>query len=471
MLKFNVRARTQPKMLINIGACLDIPTASIVIGNRGETIFNGGLGQVTGVVGPGNSFKSTLLHYMMLSAANKMAMSGSTAMTTYDTEVNISLDRLTDMAKKFESFDDGVIIGEDAPWTVTDKSISSADDWVDDITKYAEAKSKNKSLLTNFTAFNDPYTKKVMSVVTPTFGELDSLSEFESSRTELMLNTNIDDSKTNTTFMQQGLFKTKWMSKIPKLTISGNVYLLMTAHIGTKINMASGPAMYNQPTKKLQYLKPDDAIKGVSNKFFFLLSNGWYAHTASVLKNQTTKLPEYPKYGSDGSTTELNLVKLTQLRSKSGTSGYTISLVVSQTEGVLPSLTEFHNIKTNGKFGISGSDKHYFIDLLPDVSLSRTTVRKKLEENVKLRRAVNICSELQQLTVFHPELIAEGLMCTPAELYKDLKDKGYDWHEFLDTRGYWLPDQYGKNNKNYLGSIDLLKLRAGTYTPYWMEKK
>jgi hypothetical protein len=37
------------------------------------------------------------------------------------------------------------------------------------------------------------------------------------------------------------------------------------------------------------------------------------------------------------------------------TSGYTLNIVVSQIEGVLPTLTEFHYIKTEERFGIDGS--------------------------------------------------------------------------------------------------------------------
>jgi hypothetical protein len=42
---------------------------------------------------------------------------------------------------------------------------------------------------------------------------------------------------------------------------------------------------------------------------------------------------------------DLNQVSLRQLRGKSGMTGFVLNLIVSQTEGVLPSLSEFHYLK------------------------------------------------------------------------------------------------------------------------------
>lgn len=474
MLKFKVRQKTLPQVYINIGACMDIPTGSIVTGKKGESIINGGLGKVVTLAGAGNTFKSTILIYQMLSAANRIKYTSPTALTTYDTEINISLDRLTDFAQRFDNFDSGVITGENGTepdWSVTDKSLQPAEEWVNDLNEYATAKAKDKKNLLTLTAFKDPYSDSALQVPTPTFAMIDSLSEFEAGKTVDMLSKDIDDSSTNTFAMKQGLFKQKFLSTLPRISNMSNTYILTTAHIGEKINMDTGPmAKYNQPTKKLQYLKQGDAVKGVSGKFFFLSNSGWYAHTASVLKNQTTRLPEYPLSKDDNSETELNVVKITMLRSKNGASGYTLELVVSQNEGVLPTLTEFHYVKSNGRFGIEGSNISYHMVLCPDINLSRTTVRRKINENPALRRAINITSELLQLNTFHPSLRESGLLCTPEELYKDLKELGYDWDVILKTREYWVPDQYSKEVKPFLSVIDLLNMRKGTYHPYFMDK-
>lgn len=466
-LKFNVANKTSPKILINIGALFDIPTGNFVTGDKGESIINGGLGLVTGVVGAGNNFKSSTLHYFMLTASNRMAATSDTAMSTYDTEVNISLDRLELIASKYKYLPKHLITG-DGTWSITDKSLEPADKWYDSMVAYTTEKLKDKSIQQPFTAFKDPYSKETLKALIPTFVEIDSLSEFESEATMNAIEKSVEDS--NTVFMKQGLFKTKVLSSLPRIANISNTFFLVTAQIGQKINMATGPAMYNQPTKKLQYLKTGDDLKGVSGKFFYLLNNAWFAHTASVLKNATTKQAEYPKDSTDVMETDLNIVRITQLRSKTGPSGYTLEIIVSQSDGIIPELTEFHYIKTNGRFGLGGNDRSYYLELMPDVKLGRTTVRSKLANSYRMKRAVNISSELLQLHKFHHNLKQEELLCTPLELYTDLKKLGYDWDILLRSRGWWTIDQYSKKVPPFLSILDLLKMRKGLYTPYWLDK-
>ena len=72
----DLRSRMTPapnvKVMINLGACLDIPTGHYIQGRRGESILNGGLGFITGIVGIGNNFKSTIDRFMMLTAMARM---------------------------------------------------------------------------------------------------------------------------------------------------------------------------------------------------------------------------------------------------------------------------------------------------------------------------------------------------------------------------------------------------------------
>ena len=192
-----------------------------------------------------------------------------------------------------------------------------------------------------------------------------------------------------------------------------------------------------------------------------------YLDTAKDLVNDNTKLPEYP-LETDQQKTDLKVMTLTQLRGKNGPSGFTTQLVISQDKGVLPSLTEFHYIKENKRFGIDGTLQSYHLDIYPEVSLSRTTVRAKLDNDTKLRRAVNITAELHQLGIYHDVYKAIGLICSPKDLYEDIKKLGYDWNILLNTRGYWTLDQYD-NKLPYLSTIDLLNMRVGKYHPYWLE--
>jgi len=478
LLRPEFRPSPSVKILINIGSLLDIPTGSYLKGKYGESILNGGLGSMTAIVGIGNNFKSTLLHYMMLSAASRIQYSHETSMSTYDTEINIHEDHLRKFIKRFPIFSEIDII-ETGQWIITDKTIYLANEWFEILKKFLKSKQEHsKSLLLN-SPFLERDRKTLMPILVPTFSEVDSLTEFETSDVAKIRDDNeLGDSGANTVHMRQGLAKMRFLMEIPALIGSTNHFVLMTAHIGKDIQMASGP--FSPPaTKVLQYLKNGDKIKGVSGKFGYLLSSCWHAYNSTALINQSTKGPEYPRNPTDNmpGDTDLNLVSCRQLRSKSGPSGCVLEIVVSQSEGVLPELTEFHYIKSQERFGISGTQQHYSLDLLPDEKLSRTTIRSKIDANPLLRRALNITSELCQIHQLWRHMDPKFL-CTPKELYDNLLKQGYDWTTLLNTRGWWSLEN-DKNPIPFLSTMDLLRMASKTreltiedssYFPYWMNE-
>jgi hypothetical protein len=451
------------KPYINIGSLLDIPTGVFIKGKYGEHILNGGLGFITGVVGIGNNFKSTVMHYMMLSAMDRFPKSKA---NTYDTEINIQQARLQALSYSFETFKARRIIDEGI-WTVTDKTVYYANEWYEQWKKFMNSKISNASKFTVELPFLD--TKKsdgtCLKFVYPTFSQVDSFSEFETEDVANIQNNNeLGDSGGNTIHMRQGLSKVRFLSDIPKLIAKGFNPMMMTAHIGKDIPMDPRAA----PVKKLQFLKNGDKIKGVTDKFMFLTSACWQCSSAVPFTNDTTKAPEYPRSPEDDmkGDTDLNIVTLTLLRNKNGVTGLNIQLLVSQREGVLAPLSEFHYIKTNGRYGIDGTLQHFYLDLLPDVKISRTTVRSKINEVPALRRALNITAEMCQMSLIHD--YEKGFICTPKELYNDLIAKGYDWDVLLNTRG-WYTAENDKHKIPFLSTYDLCSIRAGTYHPYWLE--
>lgn len=447
---------------------MDIPTSHFTVGKKGETVYNGGLGATTGVCGEGNNYKSTIMHYMMLSAFDRMKEGELQPLTlTYDTEDNVFLNRLDFFASRFPHIDPNPVT-ESGEWIVTTKGDMHGNVWAEKVHNDLEAKAKEVKAQVDFECFKDPYTGESYKAHIPSFIEIDSLTEFEAESTSELLTEDLDGKETKTYAMSQGSFKTKFLSQLPRLSSQSNTYFLMTAHSGDKIDMNA--SIYSPgPTKKLQYLKQNQNLKGVGSKFFFLTTQVWFANQAVPLKNQTSKLAEYPKDGDDKAPTDLNLVRLTVVRNKNGPSGGTVEVVVSQSEGVLPTLTEFHYIKENDRYGLSGNNTHYHLDLYPDVTLSRTTVRGKIDNDPLLRRAINITAELLQLHIYKQELSKE-LLCTPKELYEDLIKLGYDWKVLLNTRGYWLPNQYDSSIP-FLSTVDLLNMRVGRYTPYFLSEK
>lgn len=458
------------KVMINIGCLLDIPTGQYLPGRHGEYILNGGLGGVSGVVGIGNQFKSTFMHYQMLAAASCIAETTETSMNTFDTEVNIHETHLARFTKLFPVFKKAFLEAANGimgyVWTITDKTVYFGNEWYEVLKTWL--KEKRKSATLRVTPFQIRGGGQLM-IPTPTFGEIDSFTLFETENVaEMQDKHELGDSGANTMHMRQGAAKTRFLMEIPGLAMGAYHYLLMSAHIGKTIEMASGP-MPAPPIKKLQHLKNGDTIKGVTEKFTFLMANLWHNTNATPMINQGTKTVEYPRNSNDDLNldTDLCAVTVRQLRSKSGPSGMTIEVIISQQDGVLPSLTEFHYLKGNERFGISGTLQHFALDLLPEVKLSRTSVRSKIDENEKLRRALTITSEMCQMRELWHHW-DDGRVCTPKELYDDLKAKGYDWDILLATRGWWTLDN-DQHPIPFLSTYDLLRMKQGLYHPYWLE--
>lgn len=467
MIKPKFESATSVKILINIGATLDIPTGHFAKGLKGEYILNGGLAFLTGITGIGNNFKSTIAHFMNLSAMNKIMESHESYYNTYDTEINIHEYTLKRFTVRFNSFKDKDILA-DGIWQITDKVKYPGEKWYEIYKQFSNDKEKDKSLSVD-SPFLDRDNKSPVKIIIPSFGLADSFSEFQTSDVMKLQDDNeLGESGGNMIHQRQGLAKTRLLMEVPSLTASSYNYLTLTAHMGKENTIASGPYA-PPPPKKLQFLKHGDKMKGVTDKFTFNMNNCWHAFNAAPYTNQGTKGPEYPKSVEDNNTPngDLFTVKLQQLRGKSGPTGIVLEVLVSQSEGVLSELSEFHFIKNADRFGIGGNLQHFHLDLYPEVKLQRTTIRNKLEEDPKLARAVNITCEMAQMLHYWRHLTPNTIP-SMSVLYETLKNKGYDWNTLLSTRGYWTLNQY-THPVPFLSSWDLIRMFKDEYTPYWLE--
>lgn len=453
-----------------VGGLVDIPTGEYLPGTHGQMVLHAGVSNITGVVGPGNCFKTTIMRWMILSALarNYEAIKETGLYWSYDTEINLQENRNRKLTYSFEIFKDKDIIN-DGLWQSTDKVEYSGNEYWALVKEKLTERKVDKKKPTYKTAFLDRDGKTPLSVPAPWFYDLDSLSQFITSDVEKMLEeTELGQSAGNTVFMRQGLAKARMLMEMPTVAGAGFGFFVFTAHIGGKIEMPSGPGT-PPPRKQLQHMPQGEVIKGVSNNFFYLLHNLWLIHSARPFTNQGTKAPEYPYAPGDEvpGDLDLNIVTMRQLRGKNGASGFGVDLMVSQREGVLPYLSEFHYIKGAGRYGLDGNDRNYNLILAPDVSLSRTTVRQKLRESARLQRAVEITSQLCQLEIFHPYLKAK--LMKPDELYKALADKGFDWEMILtQTRSYnTLNDE--ETDLYPFSTLDLCRVARGEYHPYWLE--
>lgn len=452
------------KFIYNVGATLDIPTGKYKKGKYGESILNGGIPNITGIIGIGNTFKSVISYYLLLTVLGRYSESTG---QIYDTEVNIAdYDRIRNLSKIDKNLKDIDII-DSGKLLISDRTISLGNVWFEKQKEFMNEKIKGSKSITR----NSPFVDRETMLI-PTFTLVDSLTKFETEKTNSMQENNeLGDSDANTLYMKDGQDKKRLINSLIVPVEKANNPFILTAHVSKNIQMDPRAA----PERKLHSLKNNDVIKGVTGDFTFLTTICWQCFNSKPLINDSTKQPEYPKSDDEYSKNDpdLLIISLLMVRSKIGMTGIYTEIIVSQTEGVLPTLTEFHYIKTNERFGIDGTLQHYNLDLLPDVKLSRTTIRNKINQDYKLRRAINITSELCQIKFLLRD-IPKDLICTPKQLYEDLKNKGYDWDILLNTRGWWTYDN-DKQPLQFLSTMDLLRMRLPEtderyYFPYWLDK-
>jgi len=457
------RPRFRPA--INVGALMDIPTGKFETGKHGESILNGGLSSMTGICARPNNFKTWLaVHF--LAQLRRVCREAHTI--TYDSEGTMYPTSRFGAVSANDPYLSTIDYDNDEQFAFTDMSQYVGDVWFDQFRKIVNEKAKNDKDWLATTPFLDG-NGKPKEALYPTGGLIDSFSKFVVSAVEEIYNKNkIGESGANTDAMTNGKAKNQMFNQMPSICARTGTYLILTAHLGDIINME----MFPTDKRNLSYMKKDTVLKGVSSGFYSLPNNVWMITHNKPLQNKD-KMPEYPWDNSTAmqGDTDLVLITMMNLRGKNGMSGLPISLVVSQSEGILPALSEFHYCKDNDRFGIGGNMQNYYMELLPDVTLSRTKVRQKLHQDEKLRRAVQITADILQMHQFHRGY-PENLLCAPKVLYEDLKAMGYDWDVLLgNTRGYWVFEKEEKaHDKQFLSTLDLLNMRLGTYVPYWLSK-
>lgn len=465
-MSFDKFFQAAPKIrpLLNLGCLMDIPTGKYHIGKHGESILNGGLSYVTGIGGRGNSFKSAIAHYMMLCIISRYVRAAG---QFHDTETSLTIMRLLQLAMSHPNIM-GVDLEAEGRIHLSDNTVMSGNEWFAKLKEFGEEKQKNAKDWLATTPFVDEKTGQLIKALYPTLSELDSLSMLQTDSVEAIYDKNqIGESGANTDALRGSAAKSQMLMQMPTLTGKSAIHCIMTAHVGDDIPLDP----YAPNVKKLTFLKGKAKFKHVPEKFTFLTNNLWYVLGVQVLQNKGTKAPEFPRDPSDNmeGDTDLQIIQLQNLRAKSGPTGMPFELIVSQSEGVLASLSEFWYIKSFDRFGLGGNDRNYFLELVPDINLSRTTIRGKINEHAKLRRALEISSEMCQMKNLWDD--PDGLFCSPKELYDDLKALGYDWDVLLNTRGYWVFEEDAEQALPFLSTMDLLRMRKGLYHPWWLPAK
>lgn len=453
--------------LINVGAGLDIPNGAWITGLHGESILSGGLSHTVGYIGKGNVFKTTLADYMHLRAGARLC---TDYMGKYDTESNSQTATAGRVLAKIPEWGGEDILFE-GKWVISDESsVGLGNKFYEKMRDWWKGRMKEVPALMRETPFPDRDRKSHFKMPLVCFQGIDSLTRFKTEDAEEISTKNeLGDKGANMIFARQGLSKVRMLSELPSYAARTGTYMYVTAHIGGTGPQADPNA---PPERAMQFLDPGKKIKGATEQITFLTTDLYHILGAppEVIKDSNNvRSARYPRIQGEVIEGDTDLVKLTikNLRGKNGNSGRPIYVLASQAEGILPSLTEFYNIKETGEnYGISGNNVTFTVDLYPDAKLMRTTVRNKLDTDPKLARAVNITSEMLQMRDWQPA--QKQFYCTPAELRQGLIDRGYDWDFILtNTRGWWTFNGMHEDQK-FLSTLDLLKMRLGLYIPYWM---
>lgn len=460
---------------LNIGCLMDIPTGAPVLAENDRYLTNGGHNGSIIIVGPGNSYKSAIVDHINETCAFRIHRYSSGQ--KYDTENNVFMPGMELRLSRIIGPNNEPDWFQSGRWLVTESSIYKGDKWFEMAKEWMYGKSKPGSGMRVEFPILDRERKPIKNYL-PTFITLDSLSKFESTNVvELRDSTDLTNSKQNMLHMNSGKIKRNMIDELPDLIVGTNTYLTGTVHYGEKYQLDP----YAPVHKSLQHLDNGMELKGVPKNISYLALTMWLIKGVSKLTNKSDKNQiEYPikGNGADNNPEDLNIINMKMLRCKTGPSGYSINVVVSQKYGVLEGITNFHFLRVHGGYGltgdmsVSGNFKDSYCVLMPEVKLTRTTIRSLLDSDRRLFRAIQICSDMLQMQEFWREHLnkidTRLLELTPELLYEKVKQQGYDWDTLLDTR-YWYTLDEEIHDQLELSTIDIMRMAYGLYHPFWLE--
>ena len=431
----------------NTGTLFDLTTGGFDQGKDGKMYLTGGLGcQLNGIVGRNSNFKSTLANSLAMRAAN---IYNDVGMIVFDTENSVMKDRerALGMAEELGSLDESQVI-----WlSGANMSLEEFDSKLLDHCKKKEAASKDLMIETPFLDSNH---KPIMQLA-PTFVFIDSLTEAYCGSEEEMMDelhaskSGLEDSKSNTVFMKDGNRKTLWTRTLRRRCEHYGLVMVVTGHYDQKMALD----MYHPNPKETLFGKQDWVVKGVGSKFKFLSSI--YAKTEAKELNDSNGEPMY-QYGNTPAR-DLFEVNMYIDRCKNNMAGTVTSYVCSQTHGLLNAVTNYHFIRSKEYFGCNGSKQKQQLKLLPDVTISRNTIRQLVESTPQLRRALELTAHFCYLKYYYTAKLPYDMSKDPNSVLDWLvSDKNKDLkEELLNSRGYWTSKNDGKV---YYSVFDILNL-------------
>lgn len=330
------------RIRINLDAMYDIVTGNYIEGMNGEYILNGGAMSITGIIGKGNSFKSTIANCLALKA---MGRHPSITLGTYDTEGSFQISRMLQLAKKHPGTEGRIsYLADEGQYTLVSNDVATGEEWYNNLKDYAKQRGDEVNENMGTTPFIDLTSVKPKPEKTffPAFIILDSISEFSTNELGKKREKNdVDDAALNNIDLIGNKIKTNMVREMVNVLPRGGIYAIITGHQTDDYNLSGKPQ-----EKKLTHGKFGMKARGVPSNFNFLTHHYWEIVRSSVLGNADNTEVKYPStkraqeakdvsIKKSGKATELSLVTLVGSRNKSGLSGVPFSYVLSIRRGAL----------------------------------------------------------------------------------------------------------------------------------------
>jgi hypothetical protein len=455
----------QYRPYINTGGPLDIVNGKYIPKADGGWALSGGLGLTTAGIAKANKFKSTLINGALI---NGLARFPESELYLYDSEEALDKKRLIgfsslhvhDEAKRQEHLDD--LDTRVRLYNTQSSRGESLDAWFDFMKELRDKKVKDAKNWEVETELFDPMTGKPYRMLLPTFIGIDSWTEAPVAQLNIRneeITADTEMSKQRTIFMEEGLKKGMLMRQLPRICAQGGFALGMTGHLGTKVSMDGKPL-----AKDMAFMKQDETVKSMGNKFYFLMSSIFKIDNTKVLngKNDPNE-SEYPM-GDDISATELQELMVSLPRTKNVNSGTQVQLVSSQRFGVMYGLSYYNFLRNNKYFGM-GSPTKVRNPFLGDRDIGRTKIFKASTTSYEVERALELTYQLfmiQSTWTLMGQPVDYSI--SVEEFVDKLQKSSYAVDDILNSRGWWTYTD-AKVDRPYLTLPDILSMLDGTYQP------
>lgn len=432
----------------NTNTLFDLATGRFVQGHDNEWYLSGGFSPHINIfVGMSSQFKSTILNSLLMRC---MGIYDDTECIIKDAEMALAKDkvRAVKMAGEFYTPE----LEKRIAWL--DSTHYNLDNTDMLIRECCAKREEQKKDLTIDSPFLEPFSGERMKIWKPLFIFVDSLTmlkaDVEEEMTDGLKMKGLGDSKLNTIYMADGNKKTIFTSAMRRRCQQYGIVFLTTGHYDTQIQMD----MYSTMPKDTLFSKGNFKVKGCGSEIKFLASI--YAKCQASVLQDSNKLALY----SDGNTQarDIHEVDLLLERCKTANAGEITPLVVSQAEGLLNTVTNYHYLRLHNYFGLAGNKQRQQCSLLPDLTITRNTVRQLANSKPELQRALELTAQL--CFIKHNWNIKElpyDFSIDPKVLFDKLNsDKNKTLAtDILNTRGYWT---YNKHPLPYMSLFRIMDM-------------